>query len=42
MLKHQDLQMNYRSNFQPLQVVGHGSETQLQVGEKFKFCNVAL
>ena len=37
--KHQDLQIfvlklnKYTSNFQSLEVVGRGSETQLQVGE---------
>ena len=36
--KHQDLQivvpkLNKNDNFQPLDVVGRGSETQLQVGE---------
>ena len=39
MFKHQDLQMfgfklnKYMSNFQPLEVVGRGSETQHQVAE---------
>ena len=39
MFKHQDLQMfglklnKYMSNFHPLEVVGRGCETQLQVGE---------
>ena len=37
--KYQDLQifvlkLKKRSNFQPLEVVGRGSQTQLQVGEK--------
>ena len=34
--KHQDLQMfclKFNGNFRPLEVVGRGSETQLQVGE---------
>ena len=36
--RHQDLKMFYRIitnmiNFHPLEVVGRGSETQLQVGE---------
>ena len=30
------------SDFHSLEVVGRGSETQLQVGEKLKFYNVAL
>ena len=40
MFTHQDLQMfgiklnTYLVIFQPLEVVGRGSETQLQVGEK--------
>ena len=29
------------SNFQPFEVVGHGSETQLQVGGEFKQNNLA-
>ena len=38
LFKHQDLQMfaiklTNTSNFYPLEVVGRGSETQLQVGE---------
>ena len=32
----------YESNFHPLEVVGRGSETQLQVGEKIKFYNFAF
>ena len=28
------LQIKHMSNFHPLEVVGRGSETQLQVGEK--------
>ena len=40
--KHQDLQMFWLkltniSNFHPLQVVGRGSETQLQVGENSNY-----
>ena len=39
--KHQDLQMfelklNHISHFHPLEVVGRGSEAQLQVGENLK------
>ena len=30
------------SNFHPLEVVGRGSETQLQVGEKIKSYKLAL
>ena len=34
MFKHQDLQMlGLMKNFHPLEVVGHGSEPQLQVEE---------
>ena len=39
MFKHQDLQMisfklnKYEKNLYPLEVVGRGSETQLQVGK---------
>ena len=38
MIKHQDLQMfvskwTIMGHFRPLEVVGRGSETQLQVGE---------
>ena len=41
-LKHQDLQMvgvkkNKYSHFQPLEVVGRGSETQLQVAENLNY-----
>ena len=41
-LKHQDLQMfslklNTLSNFHPLDVVGRGSETQLQVDENLNY-----
>ena len=40
MSKHQNLlifvlKLNKYSNVQPLEVVGRGSETQLQVGENF-------
>ena len=40
--KHQDLQENGLKfnniiNFHPLEVVGRGSETQLQVGEKLNY-----
>ena len=37
--EHQDLQMLvlYISNFHPLEVVGRGSETQLQVGENLNY-----
>ena len=46
-VKHQDLQMfrfklNNMSNFQPLEVVGRVIETQLQVGGKIKFYNLAV
>ena len=34
-------QTNIR-NFQPLEVVGRGSDTQLQVGEKIKLFNKAI
>ena len=43
MFKHHDLQMfrlklsTYTRNFHPLEVVDRVSETQLQVGEFFKF-----
>ena len=42
MFKQQDLQMfglklSKLSNFHPLEVVGHGSETQIQVSENLKY-----
>ena len=47
MFNHQNLQMFYAkvkniSNFHPLEVVGRGSETQLQVGENIFFYCSAL
>ena len=41
--QHQNLQMfdlkinKYKSNLHPLEVVGRGSETQLQVGENLNY-----
>ena len=48
LFKHQALQMlgvklnTYMSNFQPLEVVGRGSDTQPQVGEHLNFTSFKL
>ena len=40
MFEHQYLQIiTNMGNFHPLEVVGRGSETQLQVGEGFFYCS---
>ena len=41
MLKHQELQM-FGHKLNPLQVVGRGSETQLQVSEKIMYLNYLI